>query len=408
MKVFGNTLLTASLMGSFLLAAISATAQSPTIDGQLDTSFYGAPIAVQDTPTAFGNATNGHVRFAKQGSELDAAYACVSDGYLFLFIAGNVETAGQGIFWPSGNMNKLDIFVDCIPGGQGGSGGGLRGDNVDVDGGALSNMGHLDDANDGLKFDSGFDADFYLTFCNSTLVVPYYDPPQIEVWRGFLYYATLPTGGSGTAQTLGIAQDPTHQSFTTCFTFTNGVKLGFNNSNTGGVWGVGDANESDTSLATNVTTGLELAIPIQFFAATNDAINSNIRILAFINDSTHRYMSNQVLGPMGQTSGGYGNLGDPRLFNFSETYSPGDQFFTTLNPYFSARALLPPASGLNGTTTNTWLGSIGHAYVLQVATNLLDSTWSNVSTIVTATVPTVSAVVTNSAPFNFYRSLRLD
>ena len=407
MQAQNKALLSGSFLTLLLAAVLPAAAQSPTIDGQLDAGFYGAPVAVQDTPTAFGNATNGHVRFAKQGSELDAAYARVSDGYLFLFIAGNIETAGQGLSWPSGNLNKLDLFVDCIPGGQGGSGGGLRGDNVDVDGGALGSMGHLDDANDGLKFDSGFDADFYLTFYNRTEVIPYY-PSSVEAWRGYLFYATLPSAGNGTAQSLGVAQDPSHQTFPASFTFTNGVILGFNNSNTGGVWGTGDASESDASLATNVTTGLELAIPVQLFAATNGALNSSIRIAAFINDSTHRYLSNQVLGPMGQASGGYGNLGDPRLFNFSESYSPGDQFFTAANPYASARALLPPAAGPNGTTTNTWLGAIGHGYVLQVATNLVDPAWSNVSGIVTATVPTVSTVVTNSAPFNFYRSLRLD
>ena len=41
-----------------------AAAQAPTVDGQLDAAFYGAPVAVQNTPTSFGNATNGHRRFA--------------------------------------------------------------------------------------------------------------------------------------------------------------------------------------------------------------------------------------------------------------------------------------------------------------------------------------------------------
>jgi hypothetical protein len=389
-----------------LLGALTwpAEGQSPTIDGLLDSAFYGAPVAVQNTPTAFGNATNGHPRFAVQGSELDAAYARVSDGYLFLFIAGNLETAGQGLTWAAGNLNKLDFFVDCIPGGQNS----LRGDNADVDGGALSNMGHLDPSNDGLKFDAGFDADLYFTFYNRTEVIAYYGPPQVEAWRGFLYYATLPTGGGGTAQTLGIAQDPSHQSYVTTFTFTNGVKLGFNNSNTGGVRGTGDANESDTSLATNVTTGLELAIPVSFFADTQGALNENIRIAAFVNDTNHRYLSNQVLGPMGQSSGGYGNLGDPRLFNFSESYSPGDQFFAVVNPYASARAMFAPDFGADGTMTNCWLATVGHSYVLQVATNLLSPAWSNVSGTVVATVPVLSAVVTNSATCNYYRSFRLD
>ena len=390
------------------VSASTAAAQAPTVDGQLDAGFYGAPLAVQDTPTCFGNATNGHVRFAKLGSELDAAYARVADGYLFLFIAGNVETAGQGLTWPAGNLNKLDIFVDSLPGGQGGSQGGLRGDNVEVDGGALGAMGHLDDTNDGLKFDAGFDADFYLTFYNRTEVVPYYDPPQIEVWRGLLYYATLPDGGSGSAQSLGVAQDPTHTSFTPTFTFTNGVKLGFNNSNTGGVWGTGDPDATNTTLADDVTTGLELALPIHFFADANGTIQSEIRIIAFINSSDHRDMSNQVLGPMGQPAEGYNKLGDPRLFNFSAFYSPGDQFFPVGNPYSSARALLPPVSGPDGTATHRWLGVVGHAYVLQATTNLVAPAWSNISGVVTAGVPVLSVVVTNAPDRRFYRSVQLD
>ena len=400
-----KTKLVAFVLGSRLVcSAANVFAQAPVVDGQLDAAFYGAPVAVQNTPTAFGNATNGHPRFAVQGSELDAAYARVSDGYLFLFIAGNLETYGQGLAWSTGNQNKLDLFVDAIPGGQNS----LRGDNADVDGGALNNMGHLDPANDGLKFDAGFEADFYLTFCNRTEVVPYFSPPQVEAWRGYLFYATLPTAGGGAAQTLGVAQDPSHTGFVTTFTFANGVMLGFNNSNTGGVNGTGSPNEADTSLAGNVTTGLELAIPVELFAADDGAINDAIRIVAFVNDSNHRFLSNQVLGPMGQTSGGYGNLGDPRLFNFSESYSPGDQFFAAANPYLSARAFLAPDFGSAGAMTNRWLGSVGHSYVLQAATNLVSPVWTNVSSAALATVPVLSATVTNAGPFRFYRTVRLD
>lgn len=392
-------------LGILLAGRLPAAAQSPTVDGQLDAEFYGAPLAVQDTPTAFGNATNGHRRFAAQGSELDAAYARVSDGYLFLFIAGNLETGGQGLTWSAGNVNRLDVFVDAVLGGQNS----LRGDNADVDGGALGSMGHLNPSNDGLKFDSGFEADFYLTFCNRTEVIPYFSPPYVEAWRGYLSYATLPTGGGGTARTLGVAQDPSHTAFVATFAFTNGVLLGFDNSNVGGVWGTGDANETNTSLAAGVTTGLELALPIELFADGAGALNETIRIVAFVNDANHRYLSNQVLGPMGQSSGGYGNLGDPRLFNFAESYSPGDQFFAVANPYSSARALLAPEAGAGDAATFRWLGSVGHTYALQVATNLVGpQVWSNAAAGTLATGPVVRAVATNAAPIGFYRSVRLD
>ena len=398
------TVLRHGIVCAFFALLGSAAAQAPVVDGLLDAGFYGTALAVQDSPTTFGNATNGHTRFAVQGSELDAAYARVSDGYLFLFLAGNLETGGQGLQWSPGNINKLDIFVDSIPGGQNS----LRGDNALVDGGALGSMGHLDPANDGLKFDTGFEADFYLAFYNSTQVIPYYGPPQVEAWRGYLYYATLPTGGGGTSQTLGIAQDPSHQSFVTTFTFTNGVKLGFNNSNTGGVWGTGSAGESDTSLAAAVATGLELAIPVSFFAAADGSLNDSLRITAFINDTNHRYLSNQVLGPMGQSSGGYGNLGDPRLFNFSAGYSPGNQYFAVPNPYLSARAMLAPESGAGSTVTHRWLADVGCNYVLQVSPDLVTPAWSNASGPLTATAAVLNAVATNAMPINYYRAVRTE
>ncbi len=163
---------------------------APVIDGFLDTEIYGAPLAVQDTPTGFGNATNGHPRVAIGGSELNAAYAHIEEGVLYLFFAMNLETLAQGLDFPAGNGNTLDIFIDAFPGGQNS----LRGDNADVDGNGLVRMGHLDAEQDGLKFDTGFDADFYFTFRNFTVVQDF--GPGInnrEVWRGKIEMATLPT-----------------------------------------------------------------------------------------------------------------------------------------------------------------------------------------------------------------------
>lgn len=384
--------------------AAAALGQSPVVDGTLDAEFYGAALSVQDTPTGFGNATNGHPRFAMGGSELDAAYGRVSDGYLYLFLAGNLETYGQGLQWPTGNRNKLDIFIDSIPGGQNS----LRGDNAEVDGGALGRMGHLDPANDGLKFDAGFEADFYLTFQNYMEVVSYYSPPQVEAWRGMLSYATLPTGGGGRSELLGLATDATHTSHGATFEFANGVKLGFNNGNVGGVKGVGEEGEGDTAQAATVGTGLELAIPIHYVAAADGTIGGSIRILAFVNDVGHGYMSNQVLGPMGQTAGGYGNLGEPRQFNFAEQYSPGDQYFAAENGYISARAMLAPEDLGDGTTLHRWLGEVGHTYALQATTNLATGEWADVGEAVAATNPVLSAAATNAWGAGYYRARRTD
>ncbi|OQA26666.1 MAG: hypothetical protein BWY59_01302 [Verrucomicrobia bacterium ADurb.Bin345] len=390
----------------FLLSlfALPARGQAPVVDGVLDADFYGTARSVQDTPTSFGDATNGHIRFAVGGSELDAAYARVSDGTLFLFLAGNLETHGQGLQWPAGNGNRFDIFVDSIPGGQNS----LRGDNADVDGNGLNRMGHLDPANDGLKFDSGIEHDFFLTFNNFT-VIQDFGPGigQREIWRGQLSYASLPTGGGGTGVVIGTAADAWPGSYPDSFTLSQGVRLGFRNSNTNGVTGTG-APSPGAAGAPNVTTGLELAIPLALLDDADGALNAEIHITAFVNDSVHGYLSNQTLGPMGQAPGGYGNLGEPRVFDFSQSYSPGAQYFTVENPFPSTRLILPLTFLADGSASNRWIGEVGATYLLQYTTNLVTGPWTNVGNIVTAEAPVVSFVDTNTTALQlYYRTARL-
>lgn len=382
----------------------SARAQSPTIDGMLDADFYGAARSVQDTPTSFGDATNGNIRFAIGGSELDAAYARISDGTLFLFLAGNLETGGQGLQWPAGNPNRFDLFIDSIPGGQNS----LRGDNADVDGNGLNRMGHLNPANDGLKFDTGVEHDFFLTFYNYTVVQDFGPGYGLrEIWRGQLSYASLPTGGGGTGLVIGTAADTFPNSYPDSFTLSQGVRLGFRNSNTNGVTGTGAAVPSAAGAA-NVTSGLELAIPLALLDGANGELNAEILITAFVNDSAHGYLSNQTLGPMGQPSGSYGNLAEPRVFDFSQSYSPGAQYFTVANPYPSTRLILAPTALGDGSISNRWIAEVGAEYVLQYTTNLVTGPWTNVSGIVTAASAMASLVDTNaSAPLLFYRMARL-
>ena len=87
------------------------------------------------------------------GSELDAAYAVVHDGILYLVLAGNLET----------NWNKIEIFFDTIPGqGQNPL---LGAENPDIDYGALQRMGAINDPEflPGLAFATGFSPDYYVT-----------------------------------------------------------------------------------------------------------------------------------------------------------------------------------------------------------------------------------------------------
>ncbi len=118
---------------------------APTIDGTKD-SAYGAPQAgwLQGNFTGFGD--NGEATPAGGGgSEIDAVYAVVNGGMLYVMITGNVEKNGNG----------LDLFFDsnAVGGGQTTLSNG-------VGGGAGSRL----NAMNGLIFDAGFDANYYMTF----------------------------------------------------------------------------------------------------------------------------------------------------------------------------------------------------------------------------------------------------
>src|SRR5215470_3202924 len=94
-----------SLLGGLMvgLAAVPAWAM-PLVDGTKDAE-YGTALAVQTTNTQFGNARPPS---ELNGSELDAAYAKIVSGRLYLMLTGNLEP----------NFNKLDVFIDSQPGGE--------------------------------------------------------------------------------------------------------------------------------------------------------------------------------------------------------------------------------------------------------------------------------------------------
>src|SRR5687767_8127793 len=74
------------------------------VDGTRDVS-YGAPKAVQTVQTQFGDAAPPG---ALGGSELDAAYAHIANGRLYILLTGNHEP----------NFNKLEVFIDSKAGGE--------------------------------------------------------------------------------------------------------------------------------------------------------------------------------------------------------------------------------------------------------------------------------------------------
>lgn len=268
------------------IVSSSVAAQGVVVDGFLDSvgaGLYGAELACQDSATGFGDSTLAVVDFAN-GSELDNAYACHDGTTLFLFLGGNLES----------NYNKVEVFVDCIPGeGQNR----LLGNNPDIDFNGLNRMGD-DGTGNGLKFDTDFSPDFYFSAtCGGATLVTYCNMAQ------------LLTAGAGAGEYLGSGGAGAAGAFTAA----NGIMFGLDNSNAVGVVG----GNGGLSSGCGVVTGIELALPFSVIGYTT----GNIKVCAFINGSSHDYLANQVLAGVG----GLPNLGEPRLVDFSQVF--GNQFF---------------------------------------------------------------------------------
>lgn len=246
------------------------------VDGQA-TPVYLPALCLQSNFTGFGDNTDPSDTLAN-GSELNGAHVAIDGGTLHLMLTGNLQT----------NFNKLDLFIDAIPGGQNR----LFGNNPDVDFNGLNRMGD-DGSGNGLTFDAGFEADFFYTITNGN------NPPE-----SFANQAPLDTtvaNGTFLGGGLGLIQ-----------TLANGHSLGINNSNIAGVDGT---NINDPSA---VLTGIEFAIPLSAIGNPTGPV----KISAFINGSSHDFLSNQVLCGL---DSGQANLGEPRGVDFSSL--AGDQFF---------------------------------------------------------------------------------
>ncbi len=300
------------------LAALAATlvlpaaAQAQIVVNGTAEAAYSSPLATQDTVTGFGDSTAGTATPTDGASELDAAYGTVQNGMLYLVLAGNLE----------GNHNKLDVFIDSVPG---------QGQNTLVknnpvpphntpDGSDLQRLS-ADPGTPGsvgLTFDSGFAPDYYLSANGGG--TPY---------TFSVSFATLPTAGSGTAYNIG-STTATGSSSTGALTGGDAgapkIQAAIDNSNTAGVSGTGAVNA--VTGAGSVKTGVEFAIPLSALGNPTGPIT----VCAFINGSIGDFLSNQVLGGIGGFHSS-ANLGDPRGVNFAAI--PGAQYFTVPNTHGS-------------------------------------------------------------------------
>jgi hypothetical protein len=195
----------AALAATF--TATGAVAQ-PVIDGSVtgDTAFYGAPLSTQNTRTQFGDNNNPDPWYTTNGgSELNHVYGRVSGGRLYVMVTGVLER----------NFNKLEVFIDstaggvntlvgsALPTGVDGFCCGQSDPTVPITGGALQRM-------DGLTFDTGFNADRYLTFSNGQENVNTTDPnePRQNFWGVSAHYADLTQGAAGQVVRAGVQFSP--------------------------------------------------------------------------------------------------------------------------------------------------------------------------------------------------------
>ena len=273
------------------------------LNGTLEAALYGDPLAVQTVQTQFGDNL----------SELNAAYATVQDGKLFLMLTGNLEA----------NFNKLEIFIDSTAGG-----------NQVFDSAGNDNATNMN----GLTFDAGFAPDFHLIVRRGG---DKFDVDIANLATNEFDFHERVLGdlgeGSGETPTGTVNQSP--------------IGVAYDNSNTAGVAGGTEA--ADQLAAAAVTTGIELCLDL----ADLGSPVGDIRIAAMVNSSDHTFMSNQVLGGLPAPQG---NLGTSSAIDF--TSFDGDQFFTVT---------VPPQSDLRITSVERISGGSQLQFVVE---GLLDGT----------------------------------
>ena len=273
-----------------ILLAVPAGA-AERIDGIVSTA-YGPPLVTQTTQTdAQDNPCGAYGVLESFGSELDAGYAFVTDGVLYLLLAGNVMSyIGEPV-----HADQLNVFIDSRAGGQNT----LRGDNADV--GFFSNT--TLNALAGLTFDPEFTPDYWFD-CTVVGSVYAYSAELLDGGGGAGYY--LGQTGAGGLGNLSGGTNPF------------GVMMTIDNSNCGGVTTGCQAASGD-----GVTSGVEWAIPLAAIGNPTGAI----KVCAFISGAfSGPGVLNQVLGPVPPGTCGIGNAA---TVNFAAI--PGPQYFTVPN-----------------------------------------------------------------------------
>jgi hypothetical protein len=263
------------------------------VDGTLDAD-YGPALAVQGVQTGFGDANPPG---SLGGSELDAGYAKIQNGRLYIMLTGNHEP----------NFNKLDVFIDSKPGGENTLTSTPQYDFFNGSTWISQNMG-------GMSFDTGFTADYHLFSRWGSGTSPY-NVDFVNRQGGGSAQVPGSTGGSPNAAGLVAAGSipagaPGLGPNASGPALTQPLDFAINDNNAAGV--IGGNNASNTADAQAVTTGMEFSIDLADLGSP--ANGTTINIAAMIDNGDHNYLSNQFLGTL---LAPHGNLGGDGNGNFT-------------------------------------------------------------------------------------------
>lgn len=306
---------------ALLAGATAALAYAQTVDGTRD-AVYGAPVAVQTVQTQFGDANPPG---SLGGSELDAAYARIDNGRLYIMLTGNHEP----------NFNKLDVFFDSQAGGENTLSGTPQYDFFNGSSWISQNMA-------GMTFDSAFSADYHL-FSRWGSGDGQYEVDFVNRQGGGS--AQVPGSHGNGNPAIGLVSSGSILAGNvgpnaSGSALTQPLQFAINDNNAAGV--IGGTDPADQAAAAAVTTGMEFSIALADLGNPGDG--AEIRIAAMINNGDHNYLSNQILGGLpaphgnlgGDGSGGFtGTLGGINFNDFD-----GAQYFTIRIPEPTSLALL--------------------------------------------------------------------
>ncbi len=161
----------------------------PVIDGTASIADGYTSLSVQNTDTQFGNVTSPDPIIGF-GSELDQVWGKIENGRLYVVLAGNLET----------NFNKMDVYIDSVPGGVNQLDGANLPTGVD---GFCCSVGALQNST-GLTFDAGFTADYFLTFTHGYETLRPNTPEALEFYAASAHYADLTQGTAGAVVSAGM------------------------------------------------------------------------------------------------------------------------------------------------------------------------------------------------------------